>query len=164
MERGGQTGAQCAHVTHPSNASERRASTQSDNDANGATQKALPEGLNTTLREVLMLTRQLVAAVVAASALILPAWQTSPQITGGGVKSPPTVTAAEAPSGSEALPVQWLRVAVANLGVMRAAVARPSGAGPFPAVLILHGTHGFARQYVELANDFARSGFIAVAA
>jgi dienelactone hydrolase len=28
----------------------------------------------------------------------------------------------------------------------------------------LHGTHGFARQYVQCANDLARSGFIAVAA
>jgi dienelactone hydrolase len=45
---------------------------------------------------------------------------------------------------------------------MFAAVARPSG-GPFPVVLVLHGTHGFARQYVELAQDLARAGFLAVA-
>jgi dienelactone hydrolase len=55
-------------------------------------------------------------------------------------------------------------VAVPDLGVMRAAVARSSGSGPFPAVLVLHGTHGFARQYVEWATDLARAGFIAVAA
>jgi dienelactone hydrolase len=66
------------------------------------------------------------------------------------------VTATEAPAGTETLPVKWIRVAVPNLGVMRAAVARPSGTGPFPAVLVLHGTHGFARQYVEWANDLAR--------
>lgn len=46
---------------------------------------------------------------------------------------------------------------------MLAAVARPSGAGPFPVVLVLHGTHGFARQYVQLAQDLARGGFLAVA-
>jgi dienelactone hydrolase len=46
---------------------------------------------------------------------------------------------------------------------MLAAVARPSGAGPFPVVLVLHGTHGFARQYVQLAQDLARAGFLAVA-
>jgi dienelactone hydrolase len=55
-------------------------------------------------------------------------------------------------------------VAAPNLGVMRAAVARPAGCGAFPVVLVLHGTHGFAREYVEWASDLARSGFIAVAA
>jgi dienelactone hydrolase len=47
---------------------------------------------------------------------------------------------------------------------MLAAVARPVGAGPFPAVVLLHGTHGFARQYVQLAEDLARRGLLAVAA
>ncbi len=46
---------------------------------------------------------------------------------------------------------------------MPAAVARPAGAGPFPTVVLLHGTHGFAREYVELAQMFARGGFLAVA-
>jgi dienelactone hydrolase len=46
---------------------------------------------------------------------------------------------------------------------MRAAIARPSGTGPFPAVLVLHGTHGFARQYVEWAHELSRNGFIVVA-
>jgi dienelactone hydrolase len=46
---------------------------------------------------------------------------------------------------------------------MLAAVARPSGSGPFPLVIVLHGTHGFARQYVQLALDLARGGFLAVA-
>ena len=59
--------------------------------------------------------------------------------------------------------MKWVRVAVPDLGVMWAAIARPSGTGPFPAVLLLHGTHGFVRQYVEWANDLARGGFIAVA-
>ena len=73
------------------------------------------------------------------------------------------MTATAPPAGTEALPVTWVRVAVPDLGVMQAAVARPSGTGPFPAVLVLHGTHGFARQYVEWATDLARGGFIAVA-
>ena len=74
------------------------------------------------------------------------------------------MTATEAPAGTETLPVKWIRVAIPDLGVMRAAVARPAGTGPFPAVLLLHGTHGFARQYVDWANDLSRGGFIAVAA
>ena len=36
--------------------------------------------------------------------------------------------------------------------------------GPFPAILLLHGTHGFAHQYVRLAEDLARGGVLAVAA
>jgi dienelactone hydrolase len=47
---------------------------------------------------------------------------------------------------------------------MLAAVARPSGAGPFPVVILLHGTHGFPREYVQLAQALARSGFLASAA
>ena len=82
----------------------------------------------------------------------------------GGLKKPPIVTATEAPAGTNMLPAQWLTVTVPDLGVMRAAIARPPGAGPFPAVLVLHGTHGFAQQYVEWASDLASGGFIAVAA
>lgn len=47
---------------------------------------------------------------------------------------------------------------------MRIAVARPTGSGPFPAVIILHGTHGFAREYVQLARDLATHGIVGVAA
>jgi dienelactone hydrolase len=111
-----------------------------------------------------MLKVRLVAAVMMAGAMVLPASDTSTQTIASGLQKPPIVSATDAPTGTETLPVTWVTVAVPNLGVMRAAVARPSGTGPFPAVLILHGTHGFARQYVEWANDLARGGFIAVAA
>jgi dienelactone hydrolase len=47
---------------------------------------------------------------------------------------------------------------------MRIAVARPTGSGPFPAVIILHGTHGFAREYVQVAGDLATRGIVGVAA
>jgi dienelactone hydrolase len=60
--------------------------------------------------------------------------------------------------------VQWVKIATPSVGVMLAAVARPQGAGPFPAILILHGSHGFARQYVQLAQAMARGGMLAVAA
>ena len=75
---------------------------------------------------------------------------------------PPIVSATSAPAGTETLAVQWLRVVVPDRGAMLAAVARPSGSGPFPIVVVLHGTHGFARQYVQWAQDLARGGFIAV--
>lgn len=110
-----------------------------------------------------MLKCQLVAVFLTAGTLVSPGWQGPTQGTPRGVTMSPTVTATDAPAGTEALPVKWVSVAVPDLGVMRAAIARPSGTGPFPAVLVLHGTHGFARQYVEWANDLARGGFIAVA-
>jgi hypothetical protein len=64
----------------------------------------------------------------------------------------------------EPLPAQWVDVPAPGLGVMPAAVVQPPGAGPFPVVLLLHGTHGFAQQYVQLAQDLARGGLLAVAA
>src|SRR5215470_6739524 len=69
-----------------------------------------------------------------------------------------------APPGSDAFAVQWMRIEVPNLGVLLTAVARPSGAGPFPSVLLLHGSHGFAQEYVRLARDLSGGGFLAVAA
>ena len=107
---------------------------------------------------------QVVAMFVTAGTLVSLACQGSAQPPPVRLKTPPMVTAIEAPAGTETVPVKWVKVAVPDLGVMQAAVARPSGMGPFPAVLVLHGTHGFARQYVEWANDLARGGFIAVAA
>jgi carboxymethylenebutenolidase len=69
-----------------------------------------------------------------------------------------------APAGFEREAVQWLRVAGPDGRAMLAAVARPSGAGPFPVVILLHGTHGFASQYVHWAEELARAGFLSVAA
>jgi carboxymethylenebutenolidase len=78
--------------------------------------------------------------------------------------SPPVVSPAVAPSGAEALAVQWINVTVPGLGVVLAAVARPSGSGPFSTVVILHGSHGFAHEYVRLARDLAQGGVQAIAA
>jgi dienelactone hydrolase len=68
------------------------------------------------------------------------------------------------PSGAESLGVPWITVSIPDIGVLPAAVIRPSGAGPFPTVLLLHGSHGFAHEYVRLARDLALNGFMAVAA
>lgn len=79
-------------------------------------------------------------------------------------RTSPVVAESTPPAGTGSLAVQWKTVTVANLGVMLIAVARPSGEGPFPTVLVLHGTHGFAQEYVRLAQALARQGRLAVAA
>jgi dienelactone hydrolase len=87
------------------------------------------------------------------------------QTTQGSLGASPIVSVASAPPGTETLAVQWVKVAVPDIGVMLAAVARPSpGVGPFPTVLLLHGGHGFAQEYVRLAQDLADGGLLAMAA
>ncbi len=94
---------------------------------------------------------------MGAIAVGLPAWQTP-------VNPLPIVSAVEPPVGTATLTAQWMKVSAPGGKVMLLAVARPKGAGPFPVILLLHGTHGFAHQYVRLAEDLARGGLLAVAA
>jgi dienelactone hydrolase len=74
----------------------------------------------------------------------------------------PTVAQAQAPAGAEDFGVTW-RVVRSPNGSILLAEARPAGSGPFPAVVLLHGTHGFAREYVQLANEFTKAGLVAIA-
>ncbi len=108
-----------------------------------------------------ILTLTMVGMLLAAA---LPVWDGSSQAMEEGPGSSPVVSTAGAPPGTEALAVDWVRVAVPRLGVLLAAVARPSGAGPFPTVVLLHGSHGFAHEYVRLAQDLSVGGVLAVAA
>ncbi len=73
------------------------------------------------------------------------------------------VSSRSAPLVPAADSVAWLQVPVPG-GIIRAAIATPAGAGPFPAVVILHGTHGFAQQYVQLARRLADKGMVGIAA
>jgi dienelactone hydrolase len=99
-----------------------------------------------------MLKLQLVAMILTVATLV-----------SGNSTQAPVVSATDAPAGTETLGVKWLSVVGPNRGRMLAAVAQPPGAGPFPVVVLLHGTHGFARQYVQWAQDLARGGFLTVA-
>jgi dipeptidyl aminopeptidase/acylaminoacyl peptidase len=104
------------------------------------------------------------AATLAATGMLIvlvcPIQHASTQTTQGDL-----IAEAEAPPGTETLAVQWVKVSAPNLGVMLAAVARPRGVGPFPTIVLLHGTHGFAHEYVRLAQDLASGGgVLAVAA
>jgi dienelactone hydrolase len=81
-----------------------------------------------------------------------------------GEETSPVVSAATAPTGTGELSVQWVRIESPGVGVMLAAIARPQGPGPFSSIMLLHGSHGFAQEYVRLAQDLAREGFLAIAA
>lgn len=59
--------------------------------------------------------------------------------------------------------VSWLHVPT-DSGTIHAAIAMPTGTGPFPAIIILHGSHGFAEEYIKMARQLARNGIIGIAA
>lgn len=105
-----------------------------------------------------------VAILLTTAGLVATPSRGYAQATRGASASAPVVSVVDAPAGTEKLGVQWLRISVPDLGVMLAAVARPTGPGPHPVVVVLHGTHGYAQEYVRWAQDLARGGFIAVAA
>ena len=73
------------------------------------------------------------------------------------------VPPSESPAVHSDAGTTWITVPT-DSGTVRVAVARPSGRGPFPGVLILHGTHGFAREYVALARALSEQGIISFAA
>ena len=72
-------------------------------------------------------------------------------------------SATAAPPGAESLGVEWRSATVPGVGTILMAVARPAGKGSFPAVVLLHGSYGFAREYVQLARELSRDGVVAVA-
>jgi len=81
-----------------------------------------------------------------------------------GLSGSSSVTPAAPPPVTEWSGAEWGVVNVPYIGDVLIAVTRPSGEGPFPTVIILHGTHGFAQEYVRLAADLSQAGFVAVAA
>jgi dienelactone hydrolase len=114
-----------------------------------------------------MVTPRFRAKLLSAGMLIMLAlsiWAASAELPEGTLAAQSAVSPGDAPPGTESLRVQWVKVAAPGLGVMLAAVARPSGAGPFPIVVLLHGSHGFAHEYVRLAQDLSGGGVLAVAA
>ena len=78
-------------------------------------------------------------------------------------QGPPSISPAPAPSGTESQRVEWMTITSADAGSFMAAVARPTGAGPFPTIVLLHGSHGFAREYVDLARALSLEGVLAIA-
>ena len=110
---------------------------------------------------------RVVASLTVGTALLVltsPARHALTQTARDDVATSPVISTTAAPPGTETLGVEWLSVAAPGPGVMLAAVARPPGTGPFPVIVLLHGSHGFAQEYVRLARDLSTGGLIAVAA
>ncbi len=115
---------------------------------------------------------RLVSKAIAAGTLLvlaLPVWRAPAQMQGGS-ETAPLVSVTDAPPGTAALPVQWVKVEASGLGVMLAAVARPEGSGPFPTVVLLHGSslmsmYDWLTSWLEAASwPWPRAGFAAVRA
>jgi hypothetical protein len=97
--------------------------------------------------------------LIIAGILLAPNACVGQAIEGGSV-----LLAAEPPAGTERLRVKWVTAANPGSQPILMAIARPDGPGPFSVIVLLHSTHGFAQEYVHLAQELAEGGFIAVAA
>lgn len=53
--------------------------------------------------------------------------------------------------------------AAASTPAISGYLMRPSGAGPFPAVLVLHGCEGFGTLETQTVNQLAKQGYVALA-
>ena len=57
---------------------------------------------------------------------------------------------------------EWIRVEGARGVRFLAAILRPEGTGPFPVVIVLHGSNGLTKEYLSVAQDVSRAGFLVV--
>lgn len=60
--------------------------------------------------------------------------------------------------------IQWMEVPTEDNHILKVAIVRPLGEGPFPSVVIFHGAEGFRPHYLELALKFRDAGFVGIAA
>ncbi len=67
-----------------------------------------------------------------------------------------------APAGGDKLQAQWIEVDAPGGYKLNAAVFYPSTQGPYPIVLILHGTAGFQARAAPLGDVFAKAGFLSI--
>jgi dienelactone hydrolase len=70
--------------------------------------------------------------------------------------------ATDAPSGYDAPGAQWIEVHRPDGHVQLAAVYVPTGPGPFPTIVYLHGASGLANVQVRWARQLADAGYLVV--
>src|SRR5712692_7223978 len=68
-----------------------------------------------------------------------------------------------APAESTVSGAEWISMPTPGGRTVRGAVFRPAGAGPFPVILVLHGSSGFRTPHVQFAKDLSAEGFVTVA-
>jgi dienelactone hydrolase len=87
---------------------------------------------------------------------------------GGQATAAPAVALVPAapPGGTETLGAAWYTVATPEGRTLLVAIydTRPAPDQQVPAILVLHGTHGFATQYVQIAHDLSeQTGYVVAA-
>ncbi|HTE85933.1 MAG TPA: dienelactone hydrolase family protein [Dehalococcoidia bacterium] len=101
--------------------------------------------------------------------LIFVIFSSAPQSGRLAAQAPPPasrLTPVTAPSGTEGLGATWYTVPAPNGRLILTAVfdPRPDPTLPSPAIVLLHGSHGFAQEYVTLAQQLAQqTGYVTAA-
>jgi dienelactone hydrolase len=80
---------------------------------------------------------------------------------GYAVEAPVRTSPAEAPF-PDVPRAQWLKIQGSDGRKFLTAILRPEGTGPFPVVVVLHGSNGLTKEYLSVAEDVARAGFLVV--
>jgi len=67
------------------------------------------------------------------------------------------------PANFKDLDVSWFEIESDLTSNILTAIARPKKFTDYPTVVLFHGSHGFAKEYIQLAKDLASYGIEAVA-
>jgi carboxymethylenebutenolidase len=80
----------------------------------------------------------------------------------GHAQTPPVrMSPADSPF-PDVVGAQWTTIEGASGQKFLTAILRPEGTGPFPVVVVLHGSDGLTMAYMSVAEDVARAGFLVV--
>jgi carboxymethylenebutenolidase len=79
-----------------------------------------------------------------------------------GAASGATWSATTTPVGATVGGGTWIRIPAPAGKAILAEVFRPAGQGPWPAVVFLHGSSGFANIHLRIGSELAGSGFLAI--
>ncbi len=97
---------------------------------------------------------------------VIPAQTPLILVCASGVVATPSAPAAgsgvAAPPGTTVDGATWIAIDAPGGKTILAAVFRPSGQAPAPAVVVLHGTAGLSNNFLRIGKDLAANGYVAV--